>query len=95
MHESPGGQAVPQPPQFLGSLEVSAHPVPQHCAVPAQVGPPLHPPPVLQTPATQAEPAAHALPHAPQLAASLAMSTSHPSATFMLQSANPALQLPM
>jgi hypothetical protein len=71
---SPAGHAAPQPPQFLGSVAVLAHPVGQHCWDAAQVGPPLQ---VRTThaPLTHRAPGAQAMLQPPQLFGSVMMST--------------------
>ena len=55
---SPAGQALAQPPQFLGSLRVSTHCVPQ------EVLPPLHW--VSHRPPEQTSPTLHLVLQAPQ-----------------------------
>ena len=69
--DSPVGHGCPQLPQFLGSLEVSSHPVGQHWAGAAHAGPPLHPTGVWQLPPTQVDPGVHVLPQNPQFLGSL------------------------
>jgi hypothetical protein len=70
----PAPQAMPQPPQLLGSLLVSVH-------VPLQsVCPDGQPPPPLatQVPLEQVVPEPHTLPQLPQLLGSLARVTQAP-----------------
>ena len=57
--------------------------------------PPIAPQPPKQTPPEHAWPAGQALPHAPQLALSLARFFSQPSASILLQSANPFAHAPI
>jgi hypothetical protein len=65
----PAGQAMPQPPQFFGSLVVFAQPVLQHCCMPLHAGPPLQV--SVQMPPMQFVPAEHFMPQKPQFWESL------------------------
>jgi hypothetical protein len=83
-------QTVPQAPQLVGSTAVlvqnAVAPAPQVVLPAPQVAP--------QAPAEQTWPAAHAAPHDPQLALSVRVLVSQPSAATPLQSAKPAAQAP-
>jgi hypothetical protein len=68
----PGPQAMPQPPQFWGSLRVLAHPAGQHDCPEPQTGPPLQV--AVQLPAEQFSPVGQALPQKPQFWGSLVVS---------------------
>jgi hypothetical protein len=69
---SPAGQAMPQLPQFLGSVLVSEHPVMQHLVLPVQAGPPLHV--GWHMLFAQMSPVGHFLLQAPQLLTSVVVS---------------------
>jgi hypothetical protein len=85
---------VPQPPQLFGSLAVLAQVEPLQQVSPfGQLAPPPQPP--THVPAEQVWPVAQAWPHLPQLSGSVEVSTSQPSPTAPLQSANPGAQAPM
>ena len=89
-HEAPSPHAVPQEPQWLGSLPRSAHAMPQVASFDAQVAAHC---PAEQNGASVAQPA----PHAPQLVGSLlrlAQVSSHtaapaPQCGMILRSARP------
>lgn len=72
-HVSPVEHLKPHWLQLFGSVCRSLQPVPQHCWLPVQVGPPLHVA-AWQVPPTQALPVPHVLPQNPQLFESLVRS---------------------
>jgi hypothetical protein len=72
-HVSPGGHALPQPPQFLGSLVSLTHPARQHVSAPVQAGPPLHV--ARQVDITQLSPGGQTMPQPPQFSRLLVVST--------------------
>jgi hypothetical protein len=90
---NPGGQTLPQPPQFLRSLRVSTQRVPALQQVSPAPQPVERQLPAWQTPPTQVAPGPQASPQKPQLLGSLRVSTSQPSKTWLLQSAKPGVQL--
>jgi hypothetical protein len=76
-HVSPAGQAWSQPPQFFGSVLMSAQPDAQHCSTPAHTGPPWQEAGAVQTAATHASPEGQGWSQPPQLFGSVSMSV-HP-----------------
>lgn len=86
----------PQPPQLAAFVWMFvSHPFvgsPSQSANPALHGPSSHFPAL--HPGSAFGSAAHAVPHVWQFAGSFSSSASHPSLLFLLQSANPGLQLP-
>jgi hypothetical protein len=56
-------QGALQPPQFFGSVSMSAQPEAQHCSFPVHTGPPLHDAGGVQLPPTQVSPTGHPKPH--------------------------------
>jgi hypothetical protein len=74
---SPEGQGWLQPPQLFGSVSMSVQPLPQHCVLPVQTGPPLHEAGGVHRAATQVSPGGQGWLHPPQLRGSVSMSV-HP-----------------
>lgn len=88
MHICPARHSLPQPPQFIGSLETSTQPV-------AQV---MSPGSHVQAPLMQVAPTKQPLPHTPQLASSTAGSTHtplHSSGRFAGQAHTPETHEPL
>jgi hypothetical protein len=75
---APAAQALPQDPQFLGSLFVSAHPLVQHCSSGLHAGPPLQLVGTWHALDTHASPGEHALPQLPQSSGFVFSSTHSP-----------------
>lgn len=73
-HVKAGGQALPHPAQFCGSVWVSVHPVWQHVSMPVQAGPPLQEVVGWQFPSRQLLPEGHWKPHWLQLFGSVVVS---------------------
>ena len=93
IHDSPPVQRLPHVPQFaLSTRPLISQPL---AVLPSQLSQPALQPTKVQAPETQAtEELAmeHALPQPPQLATSMPVSFSQPSAAMLLQSVAPAWQ---
>jgi hypothetical protein len=72
---SPEAHGMPQPPQFIGSVDVSVQPSEQHVWLPLQVGSPWQEGPDWHLLSTQVSPGAQTWPQLPQLFASVDVSS--------------------
>ncbi len=82
----PVAQALPQRPQFVGSLSVFVHVDPQR-ACPGGHG-------IVHAPAVHTWPTGHCIPQPPQCEGEARVSTSHPLAASRSQSAKPVEHVP-